>query len=242
MLSRAARRVVQTPLRKPPDQIDHLLRTVKRIDQNLRVNENGSMPATKEPVKKQPAVAPPHLALNDLMHQLFERRSAFRAFLRRRLADDVLVEDVLQQSLMKAVERGVELKKRESAVSWFYRILRNAVTDYYRSRAADDRKTEGLLREMVVSGDDRTPALDEVRPTVCACLGTLLKGMRPAYADLIRRVDLEGESSAAIAKELRVTPNNLTVRLHRARQALKTNLEQACGICTKHGCLNCTCS
>jgi RNA polymerase sigma-70 factor (ECF subfamily) len=32
------------------------------------------------------------------------------------------------------------------------------------------------------------------------------------------------------------------VRLHRARQALRNNLEQACGVCTKHGCLNCTCS
>jgi DNA-directed RNA polymerase specialized sigma24 family protein len=40
-----------------------------------------------------------------------------------------VTEDLLQQSLMKAVERGNELKKSDSAVSWFYRILRNAVTD-----------------------------------------------------------------------------------------------------------------
>jgi RNA polymerase sigma-70 factor (ECF subfamily) len=32
------------------------------------------------------------------------------------------------------------------------------------------------------------------------------------------------------------------VRLHRARQALRNSLEQACGVCTKHGCLNRTCS
>jgi RNA polymerase sigma-70 factor (ECF subfamily) len=84
--------------------------------------------------------------------------------------------------------------------------------------------------------------LDEVRPALCACLGPLLKDMRPAYADLIQRIDLEGESPVAVAKDLHVTPNNLTVRLHRARRALKANLEQACGICTKHGCLHCTCA
>lgn len=65
--------------------------------------------------------------------------------------------------------------------------------------------------------------------------------LRPAYADLIRRIDLEGESPAALAREFNITSNNLTVRLHRARQALRATLEDTCGICTKHGCLNCTC-
>jgi len=82
--------------------------------------------------------------LDDLTHRLLEQESAFRAFLRKRLSDDAVTEDLLQQSLMKAVERGHELKKSDSAVSWFYRILRNAVTDYYRSHAADHRKVEGL--------------------------------------------------------------------------------------------------
>jgi RNA polymerase sigma-70 factor (ECF subfamily) len=183
-----------------------------------------------------------HPALDELTRQLLAQRSAFRAFLRKRLSDGALVEDLLQQSLMKAVERSHELKNSESAVRWFYRILRNAVVDYYRSQAADSRKVEGLLQAMVASGEDRTTALDEVRPALCACLGPLLKDMRPAYADLIQRIDLEGESPVAVAKDLHVTPNNLTVRLHRARRALKANLEQACGICTKHGCLHCTCA
>ncbi len=183
-----------------------------------------------------------HPTLNEITQRLLTQRSAFRSFLRKRLGDDALAEDLLQQSLVKAVERGHELKKSGSAVNWFYRILRNAVTDYYRAQAADNRKVEGLLHAMIASGEDRTPSLEEMRPAVCACLDMLLKDMRPAYADLIKRIDLEGESSAAVAKDLHVTPNNLTVRLHRARQALKANLEQACGVCTKHGCLNCTCS
>lgn len=86
------------------------------------------------------------------------------------------------------------------------------------------------------------PALDEIRSTVCTCLGPLLKEIRPAYGHLLERIDLKGELPAAVAKDLKLTTNNLTVRLHRARQALRARLEQACGICTKHGCLNCTCS
>jgi RNA polymerase sigma-70 factor (ECF subfamily) len=179
--------------------------------------------------------------LDELMQRLLAEQSAFHAFLRKRLSDDALVEDLLQQSLVKAVERGHELNNYDSAVSWFYRMLRNAVVDYYRSHAADRRKVDGLLDELVTSGEDKMPGLDEVRPTLCACLAPLVSQLRPAYADLIRRVDLEGESPAAVAKELNVTSNNLTVRLHRARQALRATLEKTCGICTKHGCLNCTC-
>jgi len=180
-------------------------------------------------------------ALDDLTDRLLEQESAFRAFLRKRLSDDVVVEDLLQQSLMKAVERYHDLRKSDSAISWFYRILRNTVVDYYRSHAADHRKVDGLLQKMVVSGEDQTPALDELRPTICACLGSLLQSIRPAYADLIRRIDLGGEPPATVAKDLKLTANNLTVRLHRARQALRAALEESCGICTKHGCLNCTC-
>ncbi len=127
-------------------------------------------------------------------------------------------------------------------MSWFYRILRNAVTDYYRARQAESRKHEGFLREMVTAGKDKTPTLDEVRPTVCECMGRLLTTLRPAYADLITRIDLGGESPAVVAKDLGLTANNLTVRLHRACQALRAALERSCGVCTKHGCLDCTCA
>ncbi|MBI4002316.1 MAG: sigma-70 family RNA polymerase sigma factor [Nitrospira defluvii] len=177
----------------------------------------------------------------DILQQLLAQESSFRTFVRRRLADEALAEDVLQQSLMRAVEHQHALPKTENVVGWFYRILRHAIVDTYRSRAADARKTDALWKELVAAGEDQTPALDELRPTVCACLYRLLPNIRPAYAELLRRIDLQGESPAAVAQDLRVTPNNLTVRLHRARQALRASLEQSCGLCTKHGCLNCTC-
>jgi RNA polymerase sigma-70 factor (ECF subfamily) len=179
--------------------------------------------------------------LAGILQDLLSRESDFRAFLRRRVADDAMAEDLLQQSFMRAVQQEQRGEPPEQAVSWFYRILRNAVVDYYRARAAEDKKTVAFLQDLQASGDDKTPVLDELRPSVCACLQRLLPGLRPAYADLLRRIDLEGEPPAAIAKDLGVTMNNLTVRLHRARLALRKSLEQTCGICTKHGCLHCTC-
>jgi RNA polymerase sigma-70 factor (ECF subfamily) len=181
------------------------------------------------------------VGLQDVLQQLLAHESDFRVFVRRRLSDGAMAEDVLQESLMRAVERQHTLQQRENVVGWFYHILRNAIVDVYRSRATESKKTGTFLQELIAAGEDKTPALDELRPTVCACLQRLLPNIRPAYAELLQRVDLKGQSVAAVAQELQVTPNNLTVRLHRARQALRTSLEKSCGLCTKHGCLNCTC-
>ena len=181
------------------------------------------------------------VGLQDVLRQLLVHESDFRVFVRRRLGDDAMADDVLQESLKRAVERQHTLQQRENVVGWFYGILRNAVVDVYRSRASESKKTSTFLQELIAAGEDKTPAFDELRPTVCACLQRLLPNIRPAYAELLHRVDLKGESVAAVAQELQVTPNNLTVRLHRARQALRISLEKSCGLCTKHGCLNCTC-
>ncbi len=179
--------------------------------------------------------------LDEITQRLMAHRSDFRAFLRRRLPDDAVADDVLQHSVVRAVERYRDLRSGDNAVRWFYRILRHAVADHYRAQTADDRKVKGFRQGLVAAGEDKAPALDEVRPTVCACLAPLLRALRPSYAEVLQRIDLQGEAVPAVAQEWGLTPNNLTVRLHRARQALKARLEEACGVCTKHGCLNCTC-
>jgi RNA polymerase sigma-70 factor (ECF subfamily) len=72
-------------------------------------------------------------------------------------------------------------------------------------------------------------------------MNTLLPNLKSEYAEVLRRVDLEEIPVAQVATELDITTNNATVRLHRARQALKRELERSCGTCATHGCLDCTC-
>jgi RNA polymerase sigma-70 factor (ECF subfamily) len=181
----------------------------------------------------------PHL--NDMIQQLLGHESAFRVFLRRRVGDETLAEDLLQQSIVRAVQSHHSVRNDESVVAWFYTIIRHTLIDYYRSKGADARRNEAFLQELTLSGDDKEPPLDEVKATVCTCLHRLLPKLRSNYAELIRRIDLEGESPTRVAEELKISPSNLTVRLHRARQALRASLEQSCGVCSTHGCLNCTC-
>jgi RNA polymerase sigma-70 factor (ECF subfamily) len=190
------------------------------------------------PKHGQPCSSP---LADSVIQRLTENLSLFETFLRRRVQDDFIVQDLLQQSLLKAIQQQHSLNNAESVVSWFYRILRNTVVDYYRSKASENTRRNDFLKQARVLADDHVPSLDEVKGTVCSCLDDVVSALRPGYADLIRRVDLTGEPLAIVARDLQITPNNATVRLHRARQALRQSLENSCGICSKHGCLNCTC-
>jgi len=176
-----------------------------------------------------------------IIQRLLENESGFRQFVLRRVGDQATTEDILQQSLTRAVEHYHSLQNAESVIAWFYRILRHTVADYYRSQGAEVRRNQALLQELTISGNHQEPPSDQVKATVCACLHDLLPSLRGNYADLIKRIDLDGESPEQVAKELKISRNNLTVRLHRARQSLRASLEDACGICSRHGCLNCVC-
>lgn len=175
------------------------------------------------------------------LDKLILTQDAFKDFIGRRVPTEEIAEDLLQHSLIKAMEQVHTVRNEESLVPWFYRLLRHAIIDYYRSHATEQKKHERFLNELTVSEADKEPSFAEIPSDVCACLTRLLPGLRPAYAEVLRKVDLQGESIQAVAQDLNIATNNLTVRLHRARQAMRTSLEAACGICTKHGCLNCTC-
>lgn len=176
------------------------------------------------------------------IQRILENAPKFRAFLRKRLSDDTVAEDLYQQCLLRAIEHQHSIENRESVVSWFYRVLRNALIDYYRSRATHRLQRDAFEKEARVLQEQEFPSLDDVKGTICQCMEQVLGTVRPNYAELIRRIDLRGEAPADVAKELGISQSNATVRLHRARRALRSNLEATCGVCTKHGCLDCTCS
>ena len=172
---------------------------------------------------------------------LTDNHLRFRNFLLPRVESAAVAEDILQHSVLMALRHGAEWGAKEDFVAWFYRILRNGLTDHYRSKAADARKAEAIaLRAEASHPESASPEQGE-REQLCACFETLLPGLKPEYADLIRRVDLGGEDPSRVAEGLGISYNNLSVRLHRARQSLRSQLEKACGICTRHGCLDCTC-
>lgn len=171
------------------------------------------------------------------LQTLIANKQRLLAFLQRRVGSAELAAELLQDALVKGVEKGHTLREDESALAWGYRMLRNAVIDRHRRMSTERVALARLAHELETLPDaDR-----DLEREVCACMSELIVTLKPEYADILRRVDLGESRIDRVAEELGITTNNATVRLHRARQALRQRLEQMCGACAQHGCLNCTC-
>jgi RNA polymerase sigma-70 factor (ECF subfamily) len=162
---------------------------------------------------------------------------ALLAFAQRHVGSRHTAEDLLQDALVRSLPRAAELDDEDSAVSWLYRTLRNAIVDHHRRGGASERAFTSLASEPL---GEQEPQRDD-RDAVCRCVTTLATTLKPEYGEALRRVDVDGLSVRDFAVEAGITPNNASVRLHRAREALRERVRASCGTCADHGCIDCGC-
>jgi RNA polymerase sigma-70 factor (ECF subfamily) len=166
---------------------------------------------------------------------IIKNLQTFVAFARSRLGDHHLAEDVVQESLLKALAADRHPETDEETITWFYRILRRSIIDVYRKQGARSRALERFENDL-----PETPDQNDERE-LCQCFRLLLPMVPEQYRELLDEVDLQGKEPDEVAGKLGLTRNNLTVKLHRARKHMRKALTATCGACSAHGCLDCTC-
>jgi len=175
--------------------------------------------------------------MTEHIDMLVKNKGRFLTFLERRLGSRVDAEDLLQTAYVRALAQADSLRGEEKVVAWFYQILRNLLIDHYRHRAAVDRFQERLAPET-----EAAPEMDEeLFREVCFCVKDLAEALKPEYREMLLRVELQDEPLQHVAHGLGITADNASVRLHRARRALRDALHVTCGVCAEHRCLDCTC-
>jgi RNA polymerase sigma factor (sigma-70 family) len=168
------------------------------------------------------------------------RRAELVRFVRSRVDSDAAAEEIVQAAFLRGIEarERAEIRDDESTLAWFYRLLRNAIVDHYRRRDAAGRALERMAAE-VPSSIDEVAADDRAR--ICGCVSELASTLKPEYASILEQVDIGERSVSEVAAAEGLTANNATVRLHRARKALREKVMSTCRACAEHGCIDCTC-
>lgn len=169
----------------------------------------------------------------ELLVMLAEQRSAFLAFVRKRLRSGADADDLLQQALLKAASSIDTVRDGERIEAWFYRVLRNTIADHHLEWARRESQVELLAREASEAAPEEA--------AVCGCSLGVLDTLRGEYAEILRRVDIDEESLDDAARAVGITPNNAKVRLHRARKALRRALLSFCGTDSARACASCGC-
>ncbi len=184
------------------------------------------------------SVLPPRTPTSDILFaQLLAQRKQFLAFVQRRVSDFGLAEDILQTAYLRAYQHQDDFQKSESAVGWFYRLLRNAVIDSYRRQETKSKALEALTRVLEMDFQAAPDLYDDI----CGCLHSVLDTLKPQYSEILRAVDLGEQRVQDFAKQHNLSASNAGVRAYRARAALRKQLIETCSSCADHGCLNCTC-
>ncbi len=166
---------------------------------------------------------------------LVKNLDIFVNFVRSRTGDAELAADIVQDCLLKAIRSETQPPDDEGSVQWFYRILRHAIIDAHRRRTTRDK----ALSAWEAQGPDMLTPDDERQ--LCQCVMAILPALPESEAELLRRVDLGGESPTDLAAAAGERVNTVNVRLFRARKHLRERLELVCRTCAKHGCLDCEC-
>lgn len=175
--------------------------------------------------------SPGEARVRDAWLVLARGRPAYLNFLRRRLPVGADAEDILQLAWMRAARHLDDLHEEAQLEPWFWRILRNTLSDEHR-RLGRERN---VLAELSLEDEIGEPA------GVCGCSLSVLAQIRPEYRDMIRRADLDEEPMQLLADGLGITVGNASVRLHRARKAMREALRDHCGVDGLRSCQDCGC-
>jgi RNA polymerase sigma factor (sigma-70 family) len=193
----------------------------------MQLSENDPMP-DQERFADNPSVAA--LSIN---------RQMFLGFLVKRLGNLTEAEDVLQEFCLRVMKRKDQLRDAEKLNAWLYSILRSSLNDHYRKNSRNRRLSAAFAREQ--ESVESSEAGAEEFAHICRCIGGLVSTLRSDQGELIRRIDLNGESRGSVGDDLGISLGALGVRLYRARAALRDQLLGHCGCCCEHGFEDCSC-
>ncbi len=140
-------------------------------------------------------------------------------------------EDLVQEALLKLIDRSHEMQQIESLRPWLIKIVYRCFVDSYRKQARSPmadaplwRGDESLFDELVrhVPEDKDAIAQYEQQRLILRALGSLNEDQR----DAVLLHDAEGYSAAEVADILDISIGTVKSRLHRARQQLKNFLDE----------------
>lgn len=88
-----------------------------------------------------------------ILKVLVGNHERFLAFLLPKVRQPADAEEILQSAFVRVSEKEGTIRDEESAVAWFYRLLRNALIDYYRRHDIEKRALDFMTEEAQATTD-----------------------------------------------------------------------------------------
>jgi len=154
------------------------------------------------------------------------------AVTRRILRDEEEARDAVQEAFVAAFRNIGEFQAESRVSTWLHRIAVNCALMKLRIRARE-KDVDALLPAFEADGHQHQSAVSWVetaedilqREQACALVRQCIDQLPESYRIVVVLRDIEQLPADVVAAKLQITRDNLKVKLHRARQALRTLLD-----------------
>lgn len=131
-----------------------------------------------------------------------------------------LADDLVQETLAKALRKSNQLRDPSAGDAWLYSILANCYHDHFRRQRATEEVDENTI--IHESTPEKETSEQEIVLKVRTAIAKLAEGQR----QVVTLVDIQGLSYMEVAQILNVPIGTVMSRLCRARYALKDLLTE----------------
>ncbi|HEX9876369.1 MAG TPA: sigma-70 family RNA polymerase sigma factor [Gammaproteobacteria bacterium] len=167
-------------------------------------------------------------ATEDLAAAFAGLRRSLRAYLRRRLPNPTVADDLLQDVFLKALSSKQIGRRIDNLGGWLYAATRTTLADYFRS--------SGMPME-ALSDDIPNEETDDPRmhQELSLCLRPFIDKLPPLYRDTLIAAEFQGATMRALAEAEGVSVSAVKSRAARARAMLRRALLQCCNVEFENG-------
>lgn len=164
----------------------------------------------------------------DLAERLWDEfQTKLHGFVRARVRDEALADDIVQDIFVKVHTRAGQLRDTERIAPWLYQIARNTVIDHARKQ-----KFEGAPDEEVAAPSPDDPLFAEQR--LAQSLVSMIDELPEGYREAVRLTEIDGLTQAELAKRLGISLSGAKSRVQRGREKLREMILDCCHVELDH--------
>lgn len=149
-----------------------------------------------------------------------EHKNELRNFIYKRVKDEDLTNDILQEVLIKVYNFCISKSGVKNIRSWLFQIAQNTIIDNYRRQS----KFIQQEAEFDLADEDENMAFKDAVNYILPMLDFL----PVKYAEPLKLADIDGLKQADIAQKIGLNLSATKSRIQRARQLLKEEFVTCC--------------
>ncbi|MEM9215409.1 MAG: RNA polymerase sigma factor SigZ [Cyanobacteria bacterium P01_F01_bin.150] len=151
-----------------------------------------------------------------------------RKFLRKRVSDEQVAEDLLQETFIRIHQKIDSVDNVERLTSWVFQIARNLVIDYYRSKARKNSEIAVDLADVAVDLETETRESENINELVMGWFPSLISQLPETYREAVELYELKRVPQKDIAERLQISLSGAKSKVQRGRAKLKDLLHECC--------------